>query len=223
MAVFVGHNCTTIPGGRPACDHLEEQLFPNETWGRDYVVSALRDRGPGVPIVVRILSQADGNEVTFDPPSVRAPATLSAGELLEFQTNQNFRVTGTQALLVSQFMFGQGDQSSGLTTGDPAMVFEVPVQQYRTGYDFFVPETYPNNFLNVVAPNGTELEMDGMPLRGSMSPVGAMTIFTLPVTGGPHRLRSTNGQPIGLKVYGVAPYTSYADPGGLDLQLITPG
>ncbi len=223
VAVFVGHNCTTIPGGRPACDHLEEQLFPNETWGRDYVVSALRDRGPGVPTVVRILSQADGNQIAFDPPSAHAPATLGAGELLEFQTNVNFRVTGSQALLVSQFMFGQGDQNSGLMVGDPAMVFEVPVQQYRTGYDFFVPETYPNNFLNIVAPDGTELEMDGMPLRGSMSPVGSMNIFTLPVTGGPHRLRSTNSQPIGLKVYGVAPYTSYAYPGGLDLQLITPG
>ena len=34
---------------------------------------------------------------------------------------------------------------------------------------------------------------------------------------------STNAQPIGLKVYGVAPYTSYLYPGGLDLQLITPG
>lgn len=223
VAVFVGHSCTAVPANRPACDHLEEQLFPNETWGRDYIVSGLRDRGPGVPAVVRILSQADGNELTFDPPGVHAPTTLSAGQLLEFQTNQNFRVRGTQALLVSQFMFGQGAASGGLTTGDPAMVFEVPVQQYRTSYDFYVPQTYPSNFVNIMAPAGTELVMDGAPLRGSMSPLGDMTIFALPIASGPHRLRSAGGQPFGVKVYGVAPFTSYIYPGGLDLQLITPG
>jgi hypothetical protein len=223
VAVFVGHDCATVPAGRVACDHLEEQLFPNETWGRDYLVSALRDRGPGVPAVVRILSQADGNALTFDPPSAHAPVTLAAGQLIEFQSNVNFRVTGTQALLVSQFMLGQGGAGSGLTTGDPAMVFEVPIQQYRTSYDFYVPQTYPNNFINVVAPEGADLIMDDMPLRGSMSPVGGMNVYTLPIPSGPHRLRSSGGQPIGVKVYGVARYTSYMYPGGLDLQLITPG
>jgi len=223
VAVFVGHDCATVPAGRVACDHLEEQLLPNETWGRDYIVSALRDRGPGVPAVVRILSQSNDNELTFDPPSAHAPVTLSAGQLIEFQTNANFRVIGTQALLVSQFMLGQGPAGSGLSSGDPAMVFEVPVQQYRTSYDFYVPQTYPNNFVNVVAPAGTELIMDDMPLRGSMSTVGTMNIFTLPITSGPHRLRSSGAQPIGVKVYGVARYTSYMYPGGLDLQLITPG
>ncbi|MDO9018520.1 MAG: IgGFc-binding protein [Deltaproteobacteria bacterium] len=223
IAVFVGHDCATVPAGRPACDHLEEQLFPNETWGRDYVVSALRDRGPGVPALVRIVSQADGNQLTFDPPSARAAVTLQAGQMIEFQSNVNFRVTGTGALLVSQFMLGQGPAGSGLTAGDPAMVFEVPVQQYRTSYDFYVPQTYPQNFINVVAPAGTELIMDDMPFRGSMSPVGTMSVFTLPITSGPHRLRSSNGQPIGVKVYGIARYTSYMYPGGLDLQLITPG
>ncbi|MBK6535290.1 MAG: IgGFc-binding protein [Deltaproteobacteria bacterium] len=223
VAVFVGHDCATVPAGRVACDHLEEQLLPDETWGRDYVVSALRDRGPGVPAVVRILSQSNDNALTFDPPSAHAPVTLSAGQLIEFQTNANFRVIGTQALLVSQFMLGQGPAGSGLSSGDPAMVFEVPVQQYRTSYDFYVPQTYPNNFVNVVAPAGTELILDDMPLRGSMSTVGTMNIFTLQITSGPHRLRSSAGQPIGVKVYGVARYTSYMYPGGLDLQLITPG
>ena len=223
VAVFVGHDCATVPAGRVACDHLEEQLFPNETWGRDYLVSALRDRGPGVPAVVRIVSQSDDNALTFDPPSAHPAVTLSAGQLIEFQSNVNFRVIGTQALLVSQFMLGQGGAGSGLTAGDPAMVFEVPVQQYRTSYDFYVPQTYPNNFINVVAPAGTELIMDDMPLRGSMSAVGEMSVFTLPIVSGPHRLRSSAGQPIGVKVYGIARYTSYMYPGGLDLQLITPG
>ena len=34
--------------------------------------------------------------------------------------------------------------------------------------------------------------------------------------------RTGAGQGVGIKVYGIAPYTSYMYPGGLDLQLITP-
>jgi hypothetical protein len=30
VAVFVGHDCTNVPQSRPACDHLEEQLFPGD-------------------------------------------------------------------------------------------------------------------------------------------------------------------------------------------------
>ena len=222
VAVFVGHDCTNVPAARPACDHLEEQLFPNETWGRDYIVSALRDRA-SLPSVVRIVSQADDNRLTYDPPGVRPQETLRAGQVLEFAATQSFRVTGTRAFLVSQYMIGQGDQSSGASAGDPAMVFEVPVQQFRTSYDFYVPSTYPQNFINVATPTGSNLTMDGTPLRGSSEVVSGYTIFTLPITAGPHRLRGDGGQAFGIKVYGIAPFTSYMYPGGLDLRIITPG
>lgn len=224
VAVFVGHNCTNIPATRPACDHLEEQLFPNETWGKDYVVSALRDRGPSIPSIIRVMSQADGNQITFDPPSAGQARTLNAGEFYEFSSVNNFRIQGTQAFLVTQFMVGQGPATVGGTgAGDPAMVFEVPVQQYRNSYDFYVPATYPTNFLNVVAPVGAQLTLDGMPFTGTPETVSGFSVYAERIPAGPHRIRAVGNQPFGIKVYGVAPYTSYMYPGGLDLQLITPG
>jgi hypothetical protein len=45
----------------------------------------------------------------------------------------------------------------------------------------------------------------------------------LPIAAGAHRLRSPTRVAFGIKVYGIAEYTSYMDPGGLDLQRITPG
>jgi len=222
VAVFAGHDCTRVPSDRVACDHLEEQLLPDETWGRDYVVSAPRDRGPGVPYVVRILSRVDANAITFEPEDVHAATTLGRGELLQFQTNRHFRVRGSGAFLVTQFMIGQGPAVGGTGAGDPAMVQEVPVPQYRDRYDFFVPNTYPQNFLNVVVPAGVPLTLDDQPLRGSMESLGGFNVMTLPITAGAHRLRSVAGQGVGIKVYGIAPYTSYMYPGGLDLQLITP-
>ncbi len=223
VAVFVGHDCTNVPNARPACDHLEEQLFPNETWGRDYAVTSLRDRGTNNPSVIRIVSQLDNNTLTFTPP-VQPSQTLRAGQMLEFATTQHFRVTGTRAFLVAQYMVGQGPAMVGVEgAGDPAMVFEVPVQQYRTQYDFYVPDTYPSNFLNVVAPTGTVLTMDNQPLRGSMEALGGFTVYTLPIQAGPHRIRSGASQQFGIKVYGIARYTSYMYPGGLDLNILPPG
>lgn len=37
IAVFGGSNCTSFPYDRVACDHVEEQIFPFETWGKSFV------------------------------------------------------------------------------------------------------------------------------------------------------------------------------------------
>jgi len=222
VAVFVGHDCTNVLSDRQACDHLEEQLLPTATWGRDTFVSALRDRGLTTPAVVRIVSQRDGNVITFEPSSVRAPSTLNAGQVLELSTAQHVRITGTGAFLVAQYMIGQGPNTGGAAAGDPAMVFEVPTQQFRTSYDFLVPSTYQSSFINIVAPMGAQLTMDDMPVRGSMELISGYAVYTLPIAAGAHRIRS-QGPRFGIKVYGIAQYTSYMYPGGLDLALITPG
>jgi hypothetical protein len=221
VAVYVGHDCSNVPLDRIACDHLEEQLFPNETWGRNYVVTGLRDRGATTPAIVRIVSQVDGNALTFDPP-VLAPRTLRAGEVVELSTAQHFRVIGTRPFLVMQYMIGQGSEDP-MGTGDPAMVTEVPVLQYRTQYDFFVPSTYPRNFINIVAPVGAQLALDGAPIPRSTEVVSGQDIYTIPIPAGPHRIRADGEQQFGIKVYGVATFTSYMYPGGLDLRILTPG
>ncbi len=223
VAVFVGHDCTYVPTDRAACDHLEEQLFPDETWGRSYLVSAFRDRGPTVPFVARVVSRTDGNRVTFDPPDVHAEQTLGAGQFIELTSTRHFVVRGTGPLLVAKFMVGQGPSLGGAGVGDPAMVLQVPTEQYRDQYHFTVPSTYVQNFVNVVVTAGDRVEMDGQPLRGSSENLAGYTVFTLPIEPGNHRVRSPMGRPVGLEVYGVAPYTSYAYPGGLDLRRITPG
>lgn len=45
VAVFGGHTCAYVPDGNAACDHLESQLFPVETWGRRFIASPLKIRG----------------------------------------------------------------------------------------------------------------------------------------------------------------------------------
>ena len=79
VAVYVGHDCTNIPENRVAFDHPEEQLFPNATWGRDYLVPALRDRGPTNPPVVRTVPQVYDTHSTLDPPPNQPPPKRGPG------------------------------------------------------------------------------------------------------------------------------------------------
>lgn len=46
IAVFGGHTCVNVPAGTGACDHLESQLFPMETWGRNFVAAPVKLRNP---------------------------------------------------------------------------------------------------------------------------------------------------------------------------------
>lgn len=238
LAVFSGHECANVPNYRIACDHIEEQLFPIETWGRRYAVSPLHYRDHDEPAVVRVMAQRDGVMLTFDgiPRPAGCGGALLRGQFCEVQTAQPFQVSGTSAIQVIQYMRGLGEDPACMCggevcvdspecEGDPAMVLETPIDQYRTSYRFLVPDTYSDNFINVVAPDGADLDLDGAPLVGAVAvPIGqGLALRNLHIAPGSHSLRAADGRArFGLKVYGVAPYTSYAYPGGLDLAPISP-
>jgi hypothetical protein len=206
-------------GSVRACDHLEQQIFPLETWGSEIVVSQVRDRTPDEHYMVRILSAGDGNQLAFSPPSAHAPISLARGRSLEFESNADFVVTGTQPLLVAQFMEGQFT-TPGATVGDPSMVLEVPTAQYRRDYSFVVPDTYTASFINVVGHAGARIVLDGSPLMGTaaMIPGTSWSVWRQSVAPGSHRIVTTDTDPFEIKVFGVAERTSYAYPGGLDLS-----
>lgn len=238
VAVFSGHECAAVPIERPACDHLEEQLFPMQTWGRVYSVSPVKYFNDLEPSVIRVMAQRDGVTLSFDgiaaPPS--CARTLMRGQFCEFASGEGFTVTGSAPISVAQYLRGLGDsmecQCAGNTcpdsprcNGDPSLVLEVPRDQYRTNYRFLTPESYSQSFVNIIAPEGADLDLDGNPVVGAVSiPTGTgWTTRIVSVRPGSHNVRAVdNTTRFGIKVWGIAPYTSYAYPGGLDLRPIAP-
>lgn len=99
------------------------------------------------------------------------------------------------------------------------MVLEVPTRQYRSDYVFVVPATYTTSFLQAVGPTNTTLLLDGNPWMASREFIESTpwTVHRARITPGTHRINSSDGRPFGIKVIGIAPYTSYMYPGGLDL------
>jgi hypothetical protein len=223
VAVVGGHNCTFVPFNRWACDHLEEQLFPVESWGRDVLVSTTEPirREPNL---LRIVSGHDGNVIRFEPELV-PELVLGRGELVDVEVSEHVRVVGSQPLAVVQLLVGQDYFGRGASgpggTGDPSMSLGIPTEQLRTEYTFLAPDTYTESFVNVTAPEGSRVLLDGRLLDVS-TPIGATghAAARIAIEPGVHRIEGN--APFGIVVYGFARYTSYMVPGGLDLRAISP-
>jgi hypothetical protein len=225
VQVIGGHYCADIPSSVGYCDHLEESMFGVDTLGERYVINApaVTTIASGKVEVVRIIATTANTSLTYDPPQPGAAATIAnAGDFVEIEGNAaSFLVTASQKVLVAQYMEGQ---EAGGGTGDPAMSLAVPVEQFRTDYTFQAPISYESNYVDVTAPAGATVMLDGAPVK--LSPIGT-TGYALarvyPLTAGPagdgnHTITGT--MPFGITVYGYGQYTSYWYPGGLNLTNI---
>ena len=225
VQVISGNYCTNVPVGVQYCDHLEESMFPVDTLGLHYIVNApaVTTIPTGKVQLVRIIATADNTNLTYDPPQPGAPASIAtAGGYAEIQnTSASFEITADQKVMVVQYMEGQ---DAGGGTGDPAMALAVPIEQFRADYLFHAPTNYESNYVDVTAPMGAAVMLDGMPL--SFTPIGSTgwgIARVYPLTAGPgndgnHQL--SGSQAFGITVYGYGQYTSYWYPGGLDLKEI---
>ena len=250
VAVFGGHICENIPDSNGYCDHLEEQMFPVDTWGDKFtaVQFAQRDfltnkndqcvepkKGQWNPnSFYRIISGMASVQVKTTPTQPGFPKTLSLGQFYEFQSNQDFVIEATGPIMVVQYMAGSTYQNSVFSNydscshiGDPAMVLLVPQEQYRKDYIFLVPADYATNWVNIAAPVNTtvKLTLQGTSNTTTIQP----NQFTqIPNTQyGVYRFKAQSGiyelnatAPVSIIVYGYHQDVSFAYPGGLDLKVI---
>lgn len=213
-----GHVCTYLPDPVCCCDHIEESVPPIEALDTDYIVTAPVITVNPVAEVVRFVAIADNTTLSYDPPQPGAPTSIAkAGGFVEIVSSAaDFRVTASDKILVTQYM--EGEQAVG--SGDPAMSLAVPIKQYRSSYLFHAPTNYAANFVNVTAPTGAAVTIDGAAVAG-FAPIGgsgyAVARVALSNAGnGTHKVDSA--VPVGISVYGYGEYTSYWYPGGQNLD-----
>ena len=153
-------------------DHLEKMLYPVKTWGQKYVVTRSYPRG-GEKDVFRILAAEDQTVVTVYPLQGTLPPVLKRGEYLEFESGENFIVTGKKPILVGQFVAAQDAPDPNVTakgpddanTGDPTFLMAVPSEQFRTDYVFLTPDKYRFDAVNLIVPTGQPVFLDGKELK----------------------------------------------------------
>jgi hypothetical protein len=235
VEVFGGVDCTNMPANVQYCDHIEEIVLPVETLRNDYLVVRPQNDYATPQQYVKIVGTQAGTTLTYDPAVPGAPSTLNAGQVAFFQATVDFHVHASAPILVGQFMEGQNNfgptcynsYDTSLDCGDPSQSVAVATGQFRNSYQFVAPNTYNENYVSIIAPNGATVVVDGTSYS-SGNPIGSSSgYWTKPVRlcgGGGPLCSSGNGVhaassslPFGIEVYGYGAYTSYMYPGGLNL------
>ena len=229
VQVIAGAPCDQIPSAAPACDHLEQSVFPAETLGKHYFVTMPSGPlGNAVGHVVRLYGNVDDTTLAYAPSApAGCPTSLAAGEVADCGVvSFDFEVTGSNEFAVASFMQGGSvvDPTGGL--GDPSQSLMASVEQYRTKYVFLAPDDYEASYADIVVPSGVQLLLDGKAVDyGQATAIadgwGVWRVYLEGATNaGVHVLESS--APVGLQVMGYGSYTSYQYPGGLNLKTIAP-
>ena len=238
IQVMTGNQIANVPDASVASgDHLEEIVFPAEAVGRDYVVTV--PTGPqGMPVrhVVRLYGHANPSVLTYFPAKpANAPDMIDPGAVAEFEASADFQVQGSTPFAVGSFLVG-GALLDPMTPsqdrlGDPSQSFVTGNAQFRERYVFLAPADYQRSYVDIVAPGGTTVTLDGaelapssaIPLTGRASDGTTEQRFdvyrALLPPDGQHELSAT--APVGIQIVGYGRFTSYQYPGGLNLNLIT--
>jgi hypothetical protein len=226
---LAGHECANIPLGTNYCDHVEQQLFPVQTWGSHYIGDAFKPRNANQKDVWRIVAGDNNVQVNLNP-QVAGPYTLNKGQWVEFFSGPSVEINATGPVLVGHFLQGSnysgfqqdGSCSGGTGIGDPAFTLAVPAEQFLKEYIVLTPDAYKQDYVNIIAKMGSEssITIDGAPMAMALTPVGASGygVAQVSVPDGVHTIKGETE--FGVTAYGYDCDVSYAYPGGLSLKAI---
>jgi hypothetical protein len=229
------YSSSTSTGG--GCDSAHQQIPPISALGSEYAVAPYRTRradGLAESIPYRFVGAASGTTLTFDPPIAGAPATLTTGQVLDFETTVAFVVKSQDAnhpFYVGQVMTGANVTSGNASgrVGDEEFVNVLPPVQFLDQYVFFTDPSYATTnlvFVRKATTNGFEdVTLDCTGPLGGWQPIGTtgdyeMTNVDLVLAharvgscdNGPHTATSVG--PFGVTVWGLDAFASYAYPAG---------
>ncbi len=230
VTVFGGHECANVPLGINACDHLEQQLVPVDAWGKRYIADGFMPRSPDQFDIYRVMAGSTDVLVETNPPVPGYEKfLLQPGGFVTFSSKGHFEIKANGRIQVGHFMIGSSYPGHVQTckntgSGDPAFTMSVPTQQFLKEYTVLTPPGYAFNYINVMAPAGADVLVDGQPLppTSPLKQVAPATdgleaygVAQHPVEVGVHTI--TAKKKIGLTAYGYDCDVSYAYPGGMRL------
>jgi hypothetical protein len=214
-------------GGTCCLDHLEEQLFPVESYGKNFAIphSAVRSTSSYVePDVIRIMGVAAMATVKTNLAPPNDSFTLNPGEVKETWAQKDFVLEASEPVAVAQILVSQ-EQVDGPYTGDPSLTIFPAVDQFRRNYLFASPKSWDTNYIVISMPKGTNVTIDGAPIPGSCAARTMGSIAgtdyesrTCPLQAGPHAM--TGDKPFGITAYGYGRAGSYSFVGGANVTKI---
>ncbi len=226
IAVFSGNLWTQVPNGCGDRDNLYEQMYPTQSWGKQFAI-APQKKVDGT--LIRVLASQDNTQV-----SVRGDAilnqTLGRGEFLEFELGGSAFLNADQPILATQFSKGRTCSGHASGLGDPAMVLLNSLEQTRDSVTLFA-STFRNieeNYVNVIVrtQDVPDVQFDGVVAntQETFIPISGNPDYSyaqIQVAAGIHNL-SSEGCGINATIYGYGEAESYAYSAGANFPTVNP-
>ena len=219
VAVFAGNGCADVPTNQTACNLLNEEMTPTDTWGTDFLTEPLATRSGDT---FRFMASENGTTVKVNGSAV---ATVNAGQFYETILTAASQINSNNPIQVMQYSNGSSFDGA---SADP---FDITIPPYEQFLNSYTVTTEPNgadsaitnNYINVVAPTSEigSVTLDGAPIPASdFAPIGSSSFSgaQLAVAFGDHNLAGP--LPFGVTVYGYGGFDGYGYPGGFSLSPI---
>ncbi len=171
---------TTLSERRCCADHLEEQLDPIRTAGKQFVASISANRSEMVaaaganigavqqPEYFRVIAVTDkGATITTTLDGADASFVLpKRGSWASLSSTRPFLLDSSEPVQFMSVSASQDDSGipRGLPGGDPSMLIVPPIEQFRDSYVFLTPDNYNFDLVRVIATPDTNVVMDGTPI-----------------------------------------------------------
>lgn len=228
VAVFSGNRWTQVPNGCGNRDNLLEQMYPVETWGREFIAvpSALVTED-----IYRVIASENNTRVSVEGQNSGGNQTflLSAGQWREFRLNRNpSLILSDKPINVAHFLVG--GLCNGLNgLGDPSMLMLNSNAQLRDTVTLFNSpfQNILRNFINIAcrSRDTASITVDGRTIASfsqsfrSLGPGGEYAFVSLELGAGAHTLIS-GGCGLIASAYGYGQAESYAYGGGANFYKI---
>ena len=242
IGVWTGNNylqvsTQTSPGGGGQ-DSAHQQIAPISALGSEYVGAGVVTRisgGQPESVPYRLLGVVDGTTLTWDPaPPPGAPASLGAGQVVEFETTGLFSVRAQDENHPFALTHYLGGAIGSL--GDEEWVIQLPPRQFLQRYVFFTDPTYGTTTLVVTRVRGangfSDVTLSCLGLVQGWQPIGsggqfevAHVTLTQSFIGAvpaceTSRHEATSDGAFGITVWGTDYYASYGYPAGGNVGVI---
>lgn len=214
-AVFGGNEWTRIGGCNGAQDNLYEQMFPVNTWGKEFISIPYKTRLAGD--MLKILAAEDSTTFTINGT---LEYMLNAGEFKNLTLSYKAYIESDKPISIGQF---SRSQSCDGVPADPFFIMLSPVEQRLKKVTFNALEIHvvDRYYLNVIVPasgiNNTFL--NGINISDSLTLVNNNEDYAyaqMDITEGNHTLECEEG--FIAYVYGYGNIESFGYATGVSLQ-----
>lgn len=214
-----GDNCATTG------DHLVQQSYPVNTWGKSFIHIPLADRTSGE--IIKVVASQDNTQVRING---QLKGTINQGKFLTFEFTKNDVVAVETSKPAAVSMIAKSvncnDQNDTYSRyGDPSLVTLSPVNQMMKDMVFSsVKITWIRTHLvNILVKKGTANQtlLNGQPIGNQFKPVPVNPAYEyarIVVNEGANRLQNPEG--FIAYAYGSGSVESYAYPVGATLEPI---